>query len=144
MCQTRYPWTGWVFKSRFSFKVRQHCQKQLYLQYKVCWILYKMVGATSFPQPYLWIQPLFSQLSRLFLYLLKSTFTSLFNTYFLKKSFLQSLLTLPFSLPQQFFTSVSLRKPSQQSTPKIFSLPQPFSCNHFTSTIQISTCNTVQ
>ena len=28
-------------------------QQQLYLQYKVCWILYKMVGAPSFSQPYL-------------------------------------------------------------------------------------------
>ena len=37
-------------------KVRQHGQQQLYIQYKVCWILYKMVGAPSFSQPHLWIQ----------------------------------------------------------------------------------------
>ena len=36
----------------------QHGQKQLYIQYKVCWILCKMVGGSSFPQPYLWIQTL--------------------------------------------------------------------------------------
>ena len=41
----------------FTFKVKQHGQQQLYLQYKVYWILYKMVGALSFSQPYLCIQP---------------------------------------------------------------------------------------
>ena len=51
------PWKSWVFKGNFSFKVRQHSQKQLYLQYKVCWILCKMVGAYSFSQSYLCIQP---------------------------------------------------------------------------------------
>ena len=57
MGQTRYPSKKWVFKSRLSFKVRQHGQ-QLYLQYKVCWILYKMLTEfSSFSQPYLWIQP---------------------------------------------------------------------------------------
>ena len=45
--------TLWV---HFSFKVRQHGQQQLYLQHKVCWILYKMVGTPSFSQPYLCIQ----------------------------------------------------------------------------------------
>ena len=57
MGQTRYPSKIWVFKSRFSFKVRQHGQQQLYLQCKVCWILYKMIGTPSFSQPYLYIQP---------------------------------------------------------------------------------------
>ena len=32
-------------KSSFSFKVRKHGQQQLYLQCKVCWVLYKRVGA---------------------------------------------------------------------------------------------------
>ena len=32
-------------KSSLSFKVRQHGQQQFYLQYKVCWVLYKTVGA---------------------------------------------------------------------------------------------------
>ena len=40
-----------VFKSHFSFKLRQHCQQQLYLHYKVCWVLYKIVDAPSFSQP---------------------------------------------------------------------------------------------
>ena len=31
-------------KSRFSFKVGQHGQQQLNLQYKVCWMLHKMIG----------------------------------------------------------------------------------------------------
>ena len=37
-----------VIKSRFSFKVTQDGQQQLYLQYKVCCVLYKIVGAPSF------------------------------------------------------------------------------------------------
>ena len=52
MGQTHYPSINWVFKSRFSFKVRQHGQEQLYLQYKICWILYKMLSAPSFSQTY--------------------------------------------------------------------------------------------
>ena len=48
MGKTRYPSKSWVFKSRFSFKVRQHCQQQICLQYKVCWILYKLVASTIF------------------------------------------------------------------------------------------------
>ena len=55
--QTRYQSKSWVFKDRFFFKVRQHGQQQLYLQCKVCWILYIMVGAPSFSQSYLCIQP---------------------------------------------------------------------------------------
>ena len=57
MGQARYPSKSWVFNSRFYFKVRQHSQQQLYFQYKVCWILYEMVDAPSFSQPYLCIQP---------------------------------------------------------------------------------------
>ena len=56
MRQTFYPSKSWVFKSRFSFKVRQYGQQQLSIRYKVCWIITKMVGALSFPQPYLWLQ----------------------------------------------------------------------------------------
>ena len=54
--QTRYPWKRGVFKSPFSFKVRQHSQQHFYLQCKVCWIHYKMVGTPSFSQPYLCMQ----------------------------------------------------------------------------------------
>ena len=42
--------------------------------------------------------------------LLPSIFTSLFHPYLFTKSSLQSLLTLPFSIPQQFFTSLFLRR----------------------------------
>ena len=45
-------------ESCFPFKVKQHGQQQLYAQYKISWIPYKMVGASLFPQPYLCIQPL--------------------------------------------------------------------------------------
>ena len=51
--EARYPWKSWVFNSCFSFKVRQHDQQKLYFQYKVCWILYEIVGSPSFSQPYL-------------------------------------------------------------------------------------------
>ena len=59
MNQTRYPSKSWAFKSRLSFKVRQHGQQRLYFQCKLCWIFYKMVSAPSFSQPYLRIQPTF-------------------------------------------------------------------------------------
>ena len=41
----------------FSFKVRQHGQQQLHLQYKVCWFFCKVVGTPSFSEPYLFKQP---------------------------------------------------------------------------------------
>ena len=48
MGQTHYPSKSWFFKGNFSFKVRKHGQQQqLYLQYKVCWILYKKVSKTT-------------------------------------------------------------------------------------------------
>ena len=40
-----------------TFKVRQHGQQQLFLQYKVCWIFCKIVGAHPFSQPYLCVKP---------------------------------------------------------------------------------------
>ena len=55
--QARYPLKSWVFKDCFSFKVRQHSQQQLYLKYKACWVLCKMVSASSFSEPYFSIQP---------------------------------------------------------------------------------------
>ena len=58
MGQTRYLLKIWVLKSHFSFKVRQHGQQQLYFQYKVWWILNIMIGAPSFSQRYLRIQPM--------------------------------------------------------------------------------------
>ena len=57
MVQTCYALKGWVFKDCFFFKVIQHGQQQLYLQYKICWILSKMVSASSFSQPYFSIHP---------------------------------------------------------------------------------------
>ena len=57
MGQTHYPSKSWLFKNRFSFKVRQQGKQQLSLQYNVCWILYKMVGAPWLSQTYLYIQP---------------------------------------------------------------------------------------
>ena len=55
MGQTRYPSKRRVFKNRFSFKVWQHGQQQLSLKYKKCWILDKMINASSFSQTYLCI-----------------------------------------------------------------------------------------
>ena len=48
MGQTSCLSKSWVFKICFPFKVKQHSQQQLNLQYKACSILYKMVGAPSF------------------------------------------------------------------------------------------------
>ena len=45
MGQTSYPSKSWVIKCCFSFKVWQHGQQQLCLQYKVCWILCKRLAA---------------------------------------------------------------------------------------------------
>ena len=57
MGQIRYPSKSWVFKTRFSFKVRKNGQQKVYLEYKLCWIIYKMGSAPSFSKPYLCIQP---------------------------------------------------------------------------------------
>ena len=65
MGQAHYPSKSWVFNSRFSFKVRKHGQQQFYFQYKVCWILYEMVGAPSFSQPYFCIQPPLQSLTKI-------------------------------------------------------------------------------
>ena len=59
--------------------------------------------------------------------LLQSTFTSLFHPYFLTKSSLKSLLTLPFSIPRHYFTSLFLRTAIPAICNKNISLPQPFS-----------------
>ena len=72
-------------KSRFSVKVRQHGQQQLPLQYKVRWILYKLVGAPSLLQPYLCIQPMLQSPPKK-VPLLQSIFTFLFHPYLLTKS----------------------------------------------------------
>ena len=92
--ETRYLSKISVFKTCFSFKVRQHGQQQLYIQYKVCWVLYKMVGALSFSQPYLCIQ--LPQQCRPKIQLI---FTSPFSPYLFIKSSLPAPLTLPSCVP---------------------------------------------
>ena len=59
--------------------------------------------------------------------LLRSILTYLSHPCLFTKSSLQSPLTLLSSILQQFFTSLFCLQPSQQSTPKIFSLSQSFS-----------------
>ena len=90
----------WIFKSRFSFKVRQHGQQQLYLQYKACWIIYKMIRAPHSPTC------AYNHLYNLHqnsVSLLEAIFTFLFHPYLFAKSSLQSPLRLPSSIPQQLF-----------------------------------------
>ena len=106
MGQTGYPPKSRVFKSRFSFEVRQHGPQQLYLQYKVCWILYKLVGATSFSQHYLCIQTPLQFPPKI----LSST----------SVNFQQILQPIPPLLINKIIRS-------QQSAPKLFSLIQPYS-----------------
>ena len=77
-----------------------------YLQYKACRILYKMIGSPSFSQPYLCIQQLL-QSSKICSSTYFSQLSPPYST--LTKSYLQFPLTLHFSIPQQFFTSLFLR-----------------------------------
>ena len=104
MGQRHYLSKSWVFKSCFPFKVRQHGQQKFYLQYKVCWILYKMVGVPSF----LHIQPMLQSLP-------KHSSSTLVNFYIpippllFHKIILRiptNPLTLPSSIPLQFSTSL--------------------------------------
>ena len=92
----------WILKSGFSFKVRQHGQKQLYLQYKACWIIYQMVGAPH--NPTCAYNHLYN-LHQNSVSLLEAIFTFLFHPYMFAKSSLQSSLRLPSSIPQQLFDS---------------------------------------
>ena len=102
-----------------SLRVIQHGQQQLYLQYKVRWILYKVVGAPSSSQSYLCIQPSLQSPTKF----CSSTPVS-FHLFISPSSDHKIILTISptllFSTPQQLLTF-------QQSIPKIFSLPQPFS-----------------
>ena len=85
-----------------------------------------MVGAPSFSQTYLRIQPLQSPTKIL------SSISVNFYLYFLPLPFNKTILTIhtnkPFPYTAAFFsTPYFCVQPSQQSTAKIFSLPQPFS-----------------
>ena len=64
--ETRYPSESSVLKSSFSVKVGQHGQQELYLQYQVCWILYKMVGTPSFSQTCLCMKPILQSPPKIF------------------------------------------------------------------------------
>ena len=63
----------WIYKTIYQAKAikfitklyTDHSQQQLCLQYKLCWILYKMVGTPSFSQPYLCIKPPLESLSNI-------------------------------------------------------------------------------
>ena len=100
--------TSWPLKlsqlEPLSFKVRQHVQQKLYLQYKVHSILYKTVGARA---------TVFVQTTTLYILrhknvsLLQSVFTSIFYPYLFTNSSIT--LTLPSSIPHHFFTFLFLR-----------------------------------
>ena len=87
-----------------SFKVRQHGQQQLYFQYKVFWILYKMVGAPSFLhiQPTLKYPPKNSSSTSVNFYI------SIAPLLFHKIILAIPLITLSASISHQFFTSLFL------------------------------------
>ena len=116
---TRYLSRSWAFKSRFYFKVRQDSPQQLYLQYKVSWILYKIVGAFSFSQTYLCLQPKIRSATSVILHhrtlpLLfhKVIFTIPTNTTFLYTSAIFQLpifaCSQPYNLRQNYFSYLSL------------------------------------
>ena len=72
-----------------------------------------MVGAPSFPQPYIY-HPY--NLYQKFVPLFQSIFFSLYHPYSFTKSSLQSRLTLPFTIPQQFSPPCFLHR----TIPKIY------------------------
>ena len=52
---SNYPLKSWIFNSHFSYKVKQlNPQLSFKLQYKACWVLYKM--KSSFSPPFLFLQ----------------------------------------------------------------------------------------
>lgn len=52
---SNYPLKSWIFNSHFSYKVKQlNPQLSVKLQYKACWVLYKMTS--SFSPPFLFLQ----------------------------------------------------------------------------------------
>ena len=118
------PIKNWVYKSRLSFKVRQHGQQQLYFQYKVCWTLYKIMGTPSFSKLCLYIQqPLQSPST-----MLSSTSVNFHLTF--RLLFNKIILTIHFNTPFLYTTAFFpppyfCVQPSQQSTPKMFSLLKP-------------------
>ena len=112
MGETRYPSNRWVFKGCVSFQVRQHGQPQFYYQYKACWFLYKMVGAPSFSQSYLYMQPALQSPTKIYfstsanfhlsilpLIVHKIILTITYNTPILNTSVIFQLLILPYNLP---------------------------------------------
>ena len=86
-----------------------------------------MVGAPSFSQPYLCIQPPLQSPTKIL-----SSISVNFHLYFLHLFFNKIILTIhtnasfPYTAAV-FSTSYFCVQPSQQSTSKMFSLPQPFS-----------------
>ena len=91
---------SWYLIGILSFKVRQFGQQQLYFQYKVSKILYKMVGTLSFSQPSCAYNPP------------PPTIISIKN---------------PFPHFSNFSPPYFCLESSLQSTSKVFSLPQPLS-----------------
>ena len=92
MGQTRCPSKSWVFKNGFSFNTK-------YAEFSAKWQVV-----------FHFHNPSYGYNQRCDLYqetvlLLHSSFTSLFYSYLFTKSFLQSPLTFPSYLIQQFFTS---------------------------------------
>ena len=116
--QTSHLSKNWAFKSRFSFKVRQHGQHRVYLQYKVCWILYKMVSAFSFSQPYMWIQPPPQSPPKI-----SSTTSTNFHLPIPSLLVHKIILTIPTNTPFLYISSTPpyvCVQPSLQSTSKVF------------------------
>ena len=120
MGQTHYPSKSWVFKSRFVFKFRQHSQQQLYLQNKVCRILYKMLGAPSFSKSCLCIQPPLQSHTKIF------SSTSV-NLHLQIPSLLIQKTIFTISTNTVFLCTLAIFAPPNNLHQKIFSLPQPFS-----------------
>ena len=108
--------TAFLSKSNF-----QRGQQQLYLPYKLCRILSKMVGFSAFSQPYLCIQQSLQSPPKT----LSSTWDN-FHLPILPLLFSKIILTIPLCR-SNFSPPCFCIQSSQLSTPKIFFLPHPFS-----------------
>ena len=115
--------------SRSNF---QHGHQQLYLPYKLCWILCKMIGFPSFSQTYLYIQPYYIQQPLQSPPKILSSTSANFHLPIPPLLFNKITLTIPtnthfryaaaiFNLPVFAYNHASYLHQ------KIFSLPHPFS-----------------
>ena len=128
MDQTRYKSKSWVIKSRFSFNVRQHGQQQLYLQ--CCKLNSLQYNRCSFIFTTLLVHTTTPAISAKIPFLYFSHFSPPSSTLICSQNHFYNPHYTPFQFQFYIINFLPLYfwiQPSQQSAPKAFSLPQPFS-----------------